>query len=61
METTDCAIFYEWEYDDDFVAIVSDRMKLQNISSRVFRAGEFPALLERLEREEIFFRAVIDR
>ena len=61
METTDCAIFYEWEYDDDFVEIVSNGMKLQNISSRVFRAGEFPTLLKKVEREEIFFRAVIDR
>ncbi len=61
METIDCAIFYEWEYDDDFVSIVSNRMKLQDISMRVYRAREFPALLERVKKEEIFFTAVIDR
>jgi hypothetical protein len=61
METLDCAIFYEWEYDDDFIRIVSDRMKLQNVSVRVYCAGEFGSLLERLEKEEISIGAVIDR
>ncbi len=61
METIDCAIFYEWEFDDEFVSIVSNKLSASNIPNRVYHAADFPGLRERVKRRELSFKVVIDR
>ncbi len=61
MAKIDCAIFYEWEYDDDFVSLVSNKLSSKNIPNRIFHAADFPGLLEEVREGEIAFKVVIDR
>jgi hypothetical protein len=61
MKTTDCAILYEWEYDVDFVSILSNKLNFQSIPNEVFHASDFPPLMEKVSGGELFFKTVIDR
>ncbi len=61
METIDCAIFYEWEYDTDFIFVLSNKFSSQNISYRVIHVGEFERILDEVHRRSVSFRAVVDR
>ena len=45
MEKIDCGIFCEWEYDDDFISVLSDNLKSRHISHQVFRPADFDAFL----------------
>ena len=61
METIDCAILYEWEYDDDFVSIVSNKMTEQNIPHRILHASDLPGIAEQVRSKSIHFNCVLDR
>ncbi len=61
METLDCGIFYEWEYDEDFIAILSDNLKSQNISHEIFHPGDFEVVLEKVRRKILSLKTVVDR
>ena len=61
MKTLDCAIFYEWEYDDDFVSILSNDLRSRNISHEVFHPRDFENVLEKLRRKSLSFGTVVDR
>ncbi len=61
MESIDCVVLYEWEYDDDFVAVVSGKLSEQDIPHRVYHAEELPGVLERIKLKDLHFRCVIDR
>jgi glutathione synthase/RimK-type ligase-like ATP-grasp enzyme len=61
METIDCVVIYEWEYDDDFVSILSNKLSAMNITHRVFHAGELKGTLDKVKERELNFRCVLDR
>ncbi|MGO9481470.1 MAG: hypothetical protein ACLP05_06800 [Candidatus Kryptoniota bacterium] len=61
METLDCGIFYEWEYDNDFISILSENFKIKKISHEIFDPGNFEDVLEKLRRKTLSFGAVVDR
>ncbi len=61
IETVDCAIFFEWEYDVDFVTMLSDRLRTLKIQHAVFKPGEFNELRKRVEEKSLFIRTIIDR
>lgn len=61
MESIDCVVLYEWEYDDDFVAIVSRKLSDENIPHRVYHAEELAGVLEKVKQKELSFRCVVDR
>lgn len=61
METVDCGIFYEWEYDGDFVSVLSNTLRSRNISHEVFRSGDFQTVLEKVQRRTLSLKTVIDR
>lgn len=61
METIDCAVIYEWEFDDDFVSILSGKLTGQDIPHRVFHADELKGVLERVKEKDLHFRCVLDR
>ena len=61
MAILDCAIFYEWEYDYDFISILDNELKLQRLSSEIFSHDDFGVVHDRLRRKTIGIRTVIDR
>lgn len=61
MEKIDCGIFCEWEYDDDFISVLSDNLKSRHISHQVFRPADFDALLGKLRRKTLSLNSVFDR
>ncbi|HUI31132.1 MAG TPA: hypothetical protein VLX91_13050 [Candidatus Acidoferrales bacterium] len=61
MRTLDCGIFYEWEYDKDFVSILSNELKSANLSNKIFARDEFGPVLEKLHRKTLAFRTIVDR
>jgi glutathione synthase/RimK-type ligase-like ATP-grasp enzyme len=61
METFDCAILFEWEYDDDFVAILSRHFNLRAISHKTFCPNDFEETLQKILRGELSFKTVFDR
>ncbi len=61
MENIDCAIFYEWEYDDEFVSILSDKLKSQRIQHRIFQQEEFSDVLKRVKEKSLSLSVIIDR
>ncbi len=61
MKTLDCAIFYEWEYDDDFISVLSNKFRMKNISYEVIHVEEFERVLQEVHRKTISFKAVVDR
>ncbi len=61
MKTIDCAIFYEWEYDADFISVLSNKFSSKNISYQVIYATEFGKTLEEVRHRAISFRSVVDR
>jgi len=61
MQTFDCAIFYEWEYDEDFVSILARKLESENLSVRVYLPDDFKKVMEKLHRGTLSFKTVIDR
>jgi hypothetical protein len=61
MKVLDCAIFYEWEYDEDFVSILAAELKSRNLSIGVYRPDDFGGIVEKLHRKALSFRTIIDR
>ncbi len=61
MKVLDCAIFYEWEYDDDFVSILTSELESKKLTAEVYGPDDFDGLAEKLNRKAISFRTVIDR
>ncbi len=61
MKTLDCGIFYEWEYDDDFVSLLSDTFQSRNISHEVFGVDDFKIILEKVRRRTLSLGTLIDR
>ncbi len=61
METIECAILYEWEYDDDFVRIVSNKLNAQNIQHRVLHVAGLDGLVEQVRSKAVYFNSVFDR
>ncbi|MCL5034661.1 MAG: hypothetical protein M1395_06120 [Bacteroidetes bacterium] len=61
MKTIDCAIFYEWEYDADFISVLSNKFSSKNISYQVIYVTEFEKTLEEVRHRAISFRSVVDR
>ncbi len=61
MKILDCGIFYEWEYDEDFISILSNELESLNLSNEIFGPGDFAGLLEKLRRKTLSFKTVVDR
>lgn len=61
MKVLDCGIFYEWEYDQDFGLILSSELKSRNLSIVVFGPGDYEAVLRRMRRKNLGFKAIVDR
>lgn len=61
MKVIECAIFYEWEYDEDFVSILATELESQNLSSEVYSPVDFESVIEKLHRKALSFRTIIDR
>ena len=61
MEVLDCAIFYEWEYDGEFVSILSSELELRSLSYGVFGPADFDVLHRKLNRKSLTFKTIIDR
>jgi len=61
MRTIDCAVFFEWEYDEDFISILAARLAARKVSYAVYRPGEFGSVGDDLKRNRIRFRTAIDR
>ena len=61
METLDCAVIYEWEYDNDFVSILSGKLTALGIPHRVFHAAELKGVLAQVREKDLHFSCVLDR
>jgi hypothetical protein len=61
MKLLDCGIFYEWEYDGDFVSILSGELESHGLSNEIYGTNDFSVVLERLRRKTLAFKSIIDR
>lgn len=61
MKIIDCAIFYEWEYDEDFVSVLCNELESRKISYERLSPVEFAPLQGKLRRKTLGFRTIIDR
>jgi hypothetical protein len=61
MKVLDCGVFYEWEYDEDFVSMLCSELESLEISYERFGPGDFEVVHGKLRRKTLSFRTVIDR
>ncbi|HEY9167405.1 MAG TPA: hypothetical protein VIS48_14725 [Candidatus Kryptonia bacterium] len=61
MKSLDCAIFYEWEYDRDFVSMLEEKLRSADLSHEVFTPADFEQVRAGLDPSQLSFKTVIDR
>ena len=61
METIDCGIFSEWEYDEDFINVLDGCLVSRGISHGVFRSADFKIVLEKVRNKTLIIKSVVDR
>ncbi len=61
MKKVDCGIFYEWEYDNEFVSILSAELERKRISFEVFGPTEFESALQSYRKGVFSFETAVDR
>jgi hypothetical protein len=61
MKIIDCTILYEWEYDRDFVYILSEELEVEGVNHQIIGQPEFRGTLNKLRSGEISFLSAVDR
>ena len=61
METYDLAVFWEWDYDKQFNAILQKHAASKNISILLIDPVSLPAIEKSLSENELYFKWYLDR
>ncbi|GAB4295945.1 MAG: hypothetical protein Kow0098_18750 [Ignavibacteriaceae bacterium] len=61
MQVYDLAISYVWEYDEDFVDLIEQKLQSSGISTYIIKEHNIREVTESVARRELSFRNYLDR